>query len=95
MPVNHLFAPSMSCRVYDKVFKGLSGQLVGVFTIPIGDIMQSQEAEYNDNLKSLDSVIAQLKDALTKPVVLDYDKNNANQSKKLVKDKQFRDTQRK
>ena len=60
MPVNHLFAPSMSCRVYDKVFKGLSGQLVGVFVIPIGEIMQSQEAEYNDNLKSLDSVISQL-----------------------------------
>ena len=39
MPRNPLFAPSMACRVYDKVFKGLSGQLIGVFTIPIGDIM--------------------------------------------------------
>jgi len=39
MPVNHLFAPAMSCRVYDKVFKGFGGQLIGVFTIPIGDIM--------------------------------------------------------
>ena len=39
MPVNHLYAPSMSCRVYDKVFKGLSGQLIGVFVIPVGCIM--------------------------------------------------------
>ena len=36
MPLNPLFAPSMACRVYDKVFKGMSGQLIGVFTIPIG-----------------------------------------------------------
>ena len=39
MPKDHLFAPRMSCRVYDKVFKGMSGQLIGVFTIPTGDIM--------------------------------------------------------
>ena len=36
MPINSLYAPSLSCRVYDKVFKGFSGQLIGTFTIPIG-----------------------------------------------------------
>ena len=41
MPVNDLYAPSMSCRVYDKVFKGFSGQLIGVFTIPVGEIMRN------------------------------------------------------
>ena len=40
MPVNDLYAPAMACRVYDKVFKGFSGQLIGVFTIPIGQIMR-------------------------------------------------------
>ena len=40
MPLNDLYAPSMACRVYDKVFKGFSGQLIGVFTIPIGQIMR-------------------------------------------------------
>jgi len=95
MPVNHLYAPSMSCRVYDKVFKGLSGQLIGVFTIPIGDIMQSQKQEYDENLASLDYVIAQLEETLTKPVVLDYDPVNKVNGKKLIKDKNFRDNQRK
>ena len=36
MPKDPLYAPSLSCRVYDKVFKGFSGQLIGVFTIPVG-----------------------------------------------------------
>jgi hypothetical protein len=40
MPLDRLFAPSMACRVYDKVFKGFSGQLIGSFTIPIGQIMK-------------------------------------------------------
>ena len=47
MPINDLYAPSMSCRVYDKVFKGFSGQLIGVFTIPIGQIMRDQKEEYD------------------------------------------------
>lgn len=36
MPVDPLYAPSMACRVLDKVFKGFSGQLIGSFSIPIG-----------------------------------------------------------
>lgn len=43
MPVDPLYAPSMACRVYDKVFKGFSGQLIGVFTIPLGQIMIDQQ----------------------------------------------------
>ena len=95
MPRNPLFAPSMACRVYDKVFKGLSGQLIGVFTIPIGDIMRSQKQEYDDNLAALDYVIAQLKEALNKPFVLDYEPVNKVNNQKQVKDKNFRATQRK
>ena len=39
MPVDPLYAPSMACRVLDKVFKGFSGQLIGSFSIPVGQIM--------------------------------------------------------
>ena len=49
MPCDDLYAPSMSCRVYDKVFKGFSGQLIGCFTIPIGAIMRDQRVEYEEN----------------------------------------------
>jgi len=41
MPKDPLYAPSMACRVYDKVFKGFDGQLIGCFTIPLGQIMIS------------------------------------------------------
>ena len=90
MPLNPLFAPSMACRVYDKVFKGMSGQLIGVFTIPIGQIMIEQKREYEDNLAALDAVIAQLKETLSKPVVLDYEPTNNANNTKLVKDAKFR-----
>ena len=39
LPVKELYAPSMACRVYDKIFKGFDGALVGTFSIPIGQIM--------------------------------------------------------
>ena len=39
LPVKDLYAPSMACRVFDKIFKGYDGALVGTFSIPIGEIM--------------------------------------------------------
>lgn len=36
LPENPKYAPAMACRVYDKIFTGFDGQLVGVFTIPVG-----------------------------------------------------------
>lgn len=79
MPKNRLFAPRMSCRVYDKVFTGFSGQLIGTFTIPTGDIMASQAEEYDENCQSLDNIIKALKDVLEEKAVLDYEPVNANQ----------------
>lgn len=72
MPVNPLYAPSMACRVYDKVFKGFSGQIIGSFTIPIGQIMIDQQAEYEANCKSLDYVINYLDDVISGKAILDY-----------------------
>jgi hypothetical protein len=57
LPVKELYAPSMACRVFDKIFKGLDGQLIGTFSIPIGDIMFKQRAEYNENMLDLDVII--------------------------------------
>lgn len=39
LPEDPKFSPSMACRVYDKIFTGFDGQILGVFTIPIGEIM--------------------------------------------------------
>lgn len=78
MPKDYLFAPKMSCRVYDKVFKGFSGQLIGVFTIPTGDIMFNQNKEYDENCTSLDNIIKALKDVYEENAVLDYEPVNKN-----------------
>lgn len=90
MPKDHLFAPKMSCRVYDKVFKGMSGQLIGVFTIPTGDIMFNQAKEYDENCLALDKIIQALKDVYEEKAVLDYDPVNKSQNANLIEDKQFR-----
>lgn len=44
LPEDPQFSPSMACRVFDKIFKGFDGQLIGVFTIPIGEIMHEQRS---------------------------------------------------
>ena len=90
MPVDDLYAPSMSCRVYDKVFKGFSGQLIGCFTIPIGNIMRDQKIEYEENCKALDDVIKALEDVLEDKAVLDYEPVNPNVNSKIEEDKGFR-----
>lgn len=40
LPIKDLFTPAMSCKVSDKIFKGLTGQLIGTFNIPLGDILR-------------------------------------------------------
>jgi hypothetical protein len=42
LPEEYKYAPSMACRVYDKIFTGFDGTLLGVFTIPVGEIMHEQ-----------------------------------------------------
>lgn len=91
MPKDYLFAPRMSCRVYDKVFKGMSGQLIGVFTIPTGEIMYNQNKEYNENCEALDKIIQALKDVYEEKAVLDYEPTNKNQDSNLVEDSKFRE----
>ncbi len=92
MPLNPLFAPSMAVRVYDKVFKGFSGQLIGCFSIPIGQIMIDQGEEYKQNCEDLDNIIAKLTDVLNGPAVLDYQPEQpAGSGAKIIDDKKFRD----
>ena len=95
MPVDPLYAPSMACRVLDKVFKGFSGQLIGSFSIPIGQIMIDQKAEYDKNCAALDEVIRQLDDVLSGKAVLDYAPSQpAGTDNQLLEDKKFREDQR-
>ena len=44
MPVDNLFAPAVTCIVYDYLFKGLSQPQIGVFNIRLGDIYHKLES---------------------------------------------------
>lgn len=39
LPGDALFCPKLQCSVYDNIFKSFMQPLLGVFTIPIGEIM--------------------------------------------------------
>jgi hypothetical protein len=39
MPADPLFAPKLSCSVYDQIFKGFSQPQIGVFVIPMGQLV--------------------------------------------------------
>jgi hypothetical protein len=48
MPSNPLFAPKMTCDVFDLLFKeSLPQPHIGTFTLNIGDIMQEQSEKRN------------------------------------------------
>lgn len=47
--------------MFDNIFKGFSQPIIGVFTIPVGDIMQTLAKERRDYLNMLDYIIKQVK----------------------------------
>lgn len=48
LPTDQLYCPRMSCMVYDNIYLGFSQPQIGVFTIPIGDIMFDLKKERKD-----------------------------------------------
>lgn len=52
----------MQCMVYDNIFAGWSQPLIGVFTLPIGDLM---DALYYEREKEL-TAISDINEALEK-----------------------------
>ncbi|CAG9332379.1 unnamed protein product [Blepharisma stoltei] len=51
MPVNKLFCPTLSCNVYDNLFKGLSQPLIGTFAINLGEIYHKSRAKRRSKKK--------------------------------------------
>ena len=86
LPVKELYAPSMACRVFDKIFKGYDGALIGTFSIPIGDIMFNQRREYKENMLDLDLIIDKLEKIKAGVGVVDYKATKVHEE---IKDKSF------
>ena len=94
LPVEELYAPSLACRVFDKIFKGYEGALIGTFSIPIGQIMFDQRAEFEQNMLDLDVIIDELEKIRDGVGVVSYDTNRPD-VKNEVNDKKFKEEQKK
>ena len=94
LPVEELYAPSLACRVFDKIFKGYEGALIGTFSIPIGQIMFDQRKEFDQNMLDLDVIIDELEKIRDGIGVRDYETNRKDVPKE-VEDKKFKAQQQK
>lgn len=46
LPTDPLYCPKLSCTVYDYIYRGFGSQPeIGVFVLPIGDLMMELKAE--------------------------------------------------
>ena len=50
----------MSCMVYDNIYLGFSQPQIGVFTIPIGDIMFDLKKERKDEFQAIELIVQEL-----------------------------------
>jgi len=57
LPGDELYCPRLQCSVFDNIFRGFSQPIIGVFTIPVGDIMQAKAKERKDYLDMLDYIV--------------------------------------
>ncbi len=57
LPIDPLYCPKITCAVYDYIFKGLSQPLLGIFNIPIGDMMQESKTELEERLQHMDAIL--------------------------------------
>lgn len=46
LPSDPLYCPSLTCGVYDYVFKGMSQPIIGNFVVPIGELQHLQDDFY-------------------------------------------------
>ena len=40
LPTDPLYSPNLSCMVFDYILKGWNQPIIGVFTVPIGELMR-------------------------------------------------------
>jgi len=58
--VEELYCPNLTCFVYDYIFKGLNQPMIGVFTVPIGDLMNKLKAERKKETDKIEEINTQL-----------------------------------
>lgn len=67
LPTDSLYCPSLSCGVYDYIFKGVSQPQIGNFDVPIGDFQHEQEDKFQDEHKLTLKIIKTLEQRIKDP----------------------------
>lgn len=81
MPLDALYCPSLTCGVYDYIFKGLSQPLIGNFVIPIGELQHLQEEIFKSE------------DDRTREIIKELDKSiqNIEKVKQKIKEQKIKE----
>ena len=74
LPTDSLFCPNMMCTVYDNIYSGLVQPVIGVFTLPIGKLMDDLYIENEKELNKINEICDELQkiEAEEVPNVPDY-----------------------
>jgi len=56
LPIEELYCPRLSCSVYDYIFKGWNQPLIGVFTLPIGELMIELMKERKEETEAIEEI---------------------------------------
>lgn len=57
LPCDSLFCPQMMCTVYDNIFSGFSQPIIGVFTLPIGKLMDELYEEQHREKQRIEEIL--------------------------------------
>jgi hypothetical protein len=60
LPGDPLYCPKLQCSVYDNIFKSFLQPLLGVFTIPIGEILHQNQRQRQHDIETLDYIVKEL-----------------------------------
>ena len=61
LPTDPLYCPSLSCAVYDYIFRGFSQPLIGTFALPIGELIHELAAERSRETKAIRDIVEQIR----------------------------------
>jgi hypothetical protein len=60
LPTKPLYCPKMACTVYDNIFTGWNQPMIGVFTLPIGQIMHDLIQEREEETAEIEKIVIEL-----------------------------------
>ena len=64
LPVDNLYCPKLTCQVFDNIFKGFNQPLIGVFTVPVGELMLALKKERKEETEIIEEINQKLEKIL-------------------------------